>query len=148
MTIILPMPLEACCASDILWRRILGKALGAREADEVAELLGCLKELIEIDRPSEWNVSKVTGTELVRLLARGADLAIFDNSEACVKDTVGDGLVALIGLVCGDFDNRPLADVLGVGNAKLNADDCIPHVWCPLPLCVDSSVFSFRGREQ
>jgi hypothetical protein len=127
MTIILPMPLEACCASDILWCRILGKPLGAREADEVAELLGSLKELVEIDRPSEWNVSKVTGAQLVRLLTRGADLAILYDSEACVKDTVGDGLVALIGLVSRDFDNRPLADVLGVGNAKLNADDCIPH---------------------
>jgi hypothetical protein len=127
MTIILPVPLEASRSRNILGSRVSGEALGAGETDEVAELLGSLKELVEIDRPSDRNVSKVSRAELVRLLARGADLAIFNDSEPCVKDPVGDRLVALIGLVCRDLHDGPLADVLGIGNAELNADDSIPH---------------------
>jgi hypothetical protein len=142
MAIILAVPLELC-GSWKIWRSWpIRESLGTREADEVAKFLGRLKELVEIDRPSERNVSKVTGAQLVCLLARGADLAILYHSEPCVKDPVGDRLIALIGLVGRDLDDGPLADVLGVGNAELDADDCIPHSVYLLLSCVDSSVFS------
>jgi hypothetical protein len=142
MIVVLAVPLELCASRKVSRSRSIGEPLGARETDEVAKLLGSLKELVEIHRPSERNVSKVTGAQLVRLLARGADLAILYHSEPCVKDPVGDRLIALIGLVGCDLDDGPLADVLGVGNAELDADDCIPHSVYLLLSCVDSSVFS------
>jgi UDP-glucose 4-epimerase len=72
-------------------------------------------------------VTKVTGAELIGLLARGTDLAIFDNAKPGVKDAVWHRLVALIRFVSGDFHDRTLQDVFRVRNAELNSNDCVAH---------------------
>jgi len=73
-------------------------------------------------------VAKVSGTELVGLLTRRADLTVLNDAKSSIKDAIGNGLIALVGLVSGDLHNRPLGKVVGVCDAKLDAYNCITHV--------------------
>ena len=63
------------------------------QADDVAQLLNPIEELVEIHRPSKRDVSEVTRAELIRVLTCRADLAILNDTEANVKDAVRDGLL-------------------------------------------------------
>ena len=121
--------LEACCSrgSDLV-ETLSDERLGAVEADDVCESSDRIKELVEIDRTRESDVTEVTRAVLVGLLAGRALLSILNNAEAGVKDTVGDGLTALVGLVGGDLNNRTLEDVVRVGESELNANDSVTHV--------------------
>ena len=55
------------------------------------------------------------------MLARGAHLSTLDDTETLVKHTTGNGVVALMRLICHDLNNRPPEDLLGRHDAKLNA---------------------------
>jgi len=114
--------------------RILRQLLGARQriragqTDHIRQLLNHIEELVEIDRTGHLNVAKVSGTELVGLLTRRADLTVLDDTKSSIKDAIGNGLIALVGLVSGDLHNRPLGKVVGVCDAKLDAYDSVTHV--------------------
>ena len=101
--------------------------LRAAQTDEIRELLDRVEELVEIDRTCEFNVSEVTRTGLVCLFACGAHLAVLNHTEACVEHAIRYGLVALIGLIGRNLDDAPLADVLRVRDAELNAYDRVAH---------------------
>ena len=132
-----PRKPRRCQLSNVIW---ICKGLRAIETYNVCKLLNHVEELVEIHRASQPNMAKVTGTELVGLLARRADLAVFDDTKPCIKHAICDGLVTLIGLVSRDLNNRSLEDIVGICNAKLDANNCIAHVYYLLLLCVDYSV--------
>jgi hypothetical protein len=69
----------------------------------------------------------VTGTILIRLLAGRAHLAVLNDAKPGVKHAICDGLIVLISLVGGDFDDGALEEILGVGNAELDTYDRITH---------------------
>ena len=107
----------------------------AVEADHIRKLLDGVEELVEIDGTSQCNVSEVTRAELVRLLAGGADLPILNDTEACIKHAIRNRLVALVGLVGGDFHDGALANILGIRNPKLNSNDSVAHDAYSYALC-------------
>jgi len=73
-------------------------------------------------------MAEVSRTELVGLLARRADLTVLNDAKPSIEDAIGNGLIALVGLVCGDLYNRALGKVVGVCNAKLDAYNSVTHV--------------------
>ncbi len=93
-------------------------------------------------------MAKVARTELIRLLAGWTNLAVFDDTEASIEDTICDGLIVLVGLVGEDFDDGALDEVLGIRDSKLNSDDSITHVEYLLLLCVDYSVLFHAKPKQ
>lgn len=101
----------------------------AVQADDVAQLLNPVEELVEIHGSSKRDVTEVTGTELVRVLAGGTDLAVLNDSEARIKDTVRHRLSRLIGFVGGNLHDAPLENVVGVCDSELNSGDCVSHVY-------------------
>ena len=101
--------------------------LGAVQADHIRQLLHHVKELIEVDRAGQPDVAEMTRAELVRLLACGADLAVFNDAETRIEDAICNGLIVLVCLVCDDLDNGALEQILGVCNAELDTDDRITH---------------------
>lgn len=107
----------------------------AVEADDVAQLLNPVEELVEVHRPSQRNVSEVTWAELIRVLAGGADLAVLNDAEASIEDAIRHGLLRLIGLVGGNLHDAPLENVVGVCNAKLNSSDDVAHFTSYTVLC-------------
>ena len=102
--------------------------LGAVETDHVGELLNRIEELVEVHGTSQRDVSKVSRAELVRLFAGGAHLAILNDAETGIEYTIGNGLVALIGLVSSDLDDGALANIFGIRNPKLDSNDSVTHV--------------------
>ena len=77
---------------------------------------------------------------LVRLLAGWTDLSILNDTKSGVKHSICNRLIILIGLIGGDFNNRTLQKILRIGDAELDADNSITHVYYLLLLCVDYSV--------
>lgn len=73
-------------------------------------------------------MSKVSRAVLVRLFAGGAHLAILNDAETGIEYTIGNGLVALIGLVSSDLDDGALANIFGIRNPKLDSNDSVTHV--------------------
>jgi hypothetical protein len=70
----------------------------------------------------------MTRAVLVGLLAGRADLAILDDTEFGVKDTIRDCLTALVGLVCRNLDHTALDNVVGGRDTELNTYDRVAHV--------------------
>jgi alkanesulfonate monooxygenase SsuD/methylene tetrahydromethanopterin reductase-like flavin-dependent oxidoreductase (luciferase family) len=99
--------LEACRTRGLDLVEVLGLHhwLRAVQTDEVRQLLNRVKELVEVDRACQLNVTKVPRAELVRLLARGAHLTILNHTEPCIKHTVWDRLITLVGLIGSHFNN-------------------------------------------
>jgi len=124
----------ACClepcrsrSSDPL-QRLADKGFGTIETDDVCESGHGIKELVEIDGTSKRDMPEVTRTILVGLLAGGTLLSVLDDTETGIKDTVGDGLTALVGLVCSNLHHRALENIIRVGESELNANDSVTHV--------------------
>ena len=123
------------------------KRLGTVQTDHVTNLLHNIEELVEIDRSCECNVTKVTWTELIGLLTGWTYLTILNDTETAIEHAIGDRLIALVGLVGGHFHNGTLTDVLGIGNAELNAYNSVAHVVSLLSLRVYSSVFYGNAKQ-
>lgn len=126
---------------------VVHNQLGAVQADDRARVLNHVGELVEVHGSCEGNVSKMSGTQLVCLLAGGAHLAVLNHTKPRVKHAVRHGLVALVGLVCGNLHDTPLENVVGVCDAKLDANDCVTHLDYFLFIRVYSSVFRFTLRR-
>ena len=131
---VLAILLEASHTRGLL-RGLRRNGLGAVQADEVCELLCRVEELIEVDRTCELNVTEVSGTRLVRLPTRRTHLAILDDTEPSIEDAVCDWLCALVGLVCRNFHDTTLPNVLGIGDAELNSNDRIAHCVLLISMC-------------
>lgn len=121
--------LEPSQSSRLNVQNLLGPENHARavEADDVAQLLNPVEELVEIHGPSQRNVPEVTWAELVGVLAGGADLAVLNDAEAGIEDAIRHRLLRLVGLVGGNLHDAPLENVVGVCNAKLNSSDDVAH---------------------
>ena len=100
---------------------------GAVQANHVCQLFHPVEELVKIHRASQRDVSKVSRAELVRVLTGRTDLAVLDDSETDIKDSIRNRLSRLIGLVGCNLHDTPLQNVVGVCDAKLNSDDRIAH---------------------
>lgn len=107
----------------------------AIQADDVAQLLNPVEELVEVHWSGQSDVTKVTRTELVGVFAGRTDLAILNDTEARVEDAVWNRLARLIGLVGGNLHDTPLEDVVGVCDAELNSGDCVAHFTSYTVLC-------------
>ena len=97
----------------------------AIETDDVGQLLDPVEELVEIYRPSKRDMTKVSRTELVRMLACRTDLAVLNHAEAGIEDAIRYRLTRLIGFVGRNLHDTPLKNVVGVCDAELNSGDCI-----------------------
>ena len=100
---------------------------GAVQANHVCQLFHPVEELVKIHRASQRDVSKVSRAELVRVLTGRTDLAVLDDSETDIKDSIRNRLSRLIGLVGCNLHDTPLQNVVGVCDAKLNSDDRVAH---------------------
>ena len=125
LTNVLDAPLTCRANAAQLFR--CQKRSRAVHADEVAHLFDDIEELVEIHRTSQTDVTEMTRTVLVCLLAGRADLAILNDTELGVKDAARNRLTALVGLVCRNLDHTALDNVVGARNAELNAYDCVAH---------------------
>lgn len=99
----------------------------AVHTDIAQDLLNVVEVLVEVDRTCQRDVSKVTLTLLVGVLAGRTDLARLDDTEACIEDAAGDWIGSLVGLVRRDFDNRTPQDLLRRRDPKLDTNHCIGH---------------------
>jgi len=80
-------------------------------------------------------MTKVTRTELIGVFAGWADLAILNDTETRIKDTVRDRLARLIGLISCNLHDTPLQNVVGVCDAELNSSDSVAHFTSYTVLC-------------
>ena len=127
-------------------RRVLDSTfqqnLRAVQADGVRQLLDPVEELVEVDRASERDVTEVSGTILIRVLAGRTDLAVLDDTEPRIKHAICNRLTRLICFVSCNLHDTPFENVVGVCDAKLNASDCVAHFTSYTVLC---KVFVFTS---
>jgi hypothetical protein len=57
----------------------------------------------------------------IRVFAGGTDLAALDHTEPGIKDTAGNRIICLMGLVGDDFDDGSPEDLFRRSDPKLNA---------------------------
>ena len=120
---------------DTLQRLLACHNVRAVQADDIGKLLNPVKELIQVHRPSQCDVSEMARTELIRVLTGGTDLAILNDAKSSVKDAIRNRLLRLVGLVGGNLHDAPLENVVGVCNAKLNSGNCVAHFTSYTVLC-------------
>jgi hypothetical protein len=94
---------------------------GTVDANTVEGLDGEIKELVEVDGSGKSNVSEMSLALKIRVFAGRADLTALDNTEPGIKDTAGNRVICLMGLVGNNFDDGSPEDLFRRSDPKLNA---------------------------
>ena len=99
----------------------------AVDANTVENLLDILEELIEVDRSSQGNMTKVSLALQIGVFAGGAHFARVDDAESRIKDTAGDGVIALVGFVGDNLDDATAKNFIRRDDTELNTGDEVGH---------------------
>jgi hypothetical protein len=101
--------------------------VGAVHAYTVKYFLEVGKELVEVDRTSEGDVTEVTLAFQVGMFAGGADFTGVYDTKTGIEYTTGYRIVSLIGFVCDDVNNASAKDFFRASDAKLNPNNNFRH---------------------